>query len=156
MQSFSYSKGNGFKNNNELKKFLSTMKFEISNLNSLLNKKRKMCEIEAKENNNNNSDNKFFYNDYDNFLIKFFHFNSNKNPTFQNDGIKSLSFGLGNNNLALEEQNSEFLNKSKINFFENPKNKENFKNYPSNLSKRKIIGLVNLIFFYNLIFFIKK
>ena len=154
MQSFSYSKGNGSKNNNELKKFLSSMKHEIFNLNSLLNKKRKMCEIEAKKNNNNNnSDNKYFYNDYDNFLIKFFHFNSNKNPTFQNDGIKSLSFGLGNNNLALEEQNSEFLNKSKINFFENPKNKENSKNYSSNLSNRKIIGLVNFFFIQNYIFF---
>lgn len=115
------------------------MNFEISNLNNYLNKKRKNYENLTKEKNEATEENKFFYNDYNNFLIKFFHFNSEINSDFSNNGIKTFSFGLGED-LELNEINKKYNNNH---FYYNPSNDKN-QILQKNNSDFKTIGIVSL------------
>lgn len=112
------------------------MKVNISSLNSLLNKKRKKYENSIKQQNESKDKINFFYNDYNNFLIKFFHFNSEGNYDSSNNGYKDFSFGLYED-LGLNENFKE----SNINYFyQQGSSNKNFQENKN--SEFKIIGIV--------------
>jgi len=118
----------------QLNNFIINMKSEISNLNSLLNKKRSSYENTIKTQNDIINKNNLFYNDYNNFLIKFFHFNSEGNNNSYDNGHNTYSFGL-NDDLELNE------NSRKVNFgYLNNFNEE--KKLTESNQEYKIIGLV--------------
>lgn len=94
----------------QIKNFLSNMKHDISRLNTLLHKKRRHNEIMEKEKRSSDKQNDHFYSDYNNFLIKFFRFNSEKNTDSVINGIKTLSFGFGQDLELNECKNKQLKN----------------------------------------------
>ncbi len=123
----------------QFKHLLRNMKIEISNFHTFLNRKRKTYEVMLKEKIESIEENKIFYNDYNNFLIKFYHFNSKGNYDSSNNCYKDFSFGLSQD-LELNENKSNYYNYS---LFKNQNNKRFEENKTNNKSDTKIIGLVN-------------
>lgn len=123
------------------------MKFDQSNLNSLLNKKRKNYENSVKQQTESKDKINVFYNDYNNFLIKFFHFNLEGNYDFSNNGYKDFSFGLYEE-LGLNENYKE-SNINNNNYFYTKGNSN--RNDEKKKNDFKTIGIVN--FFINFSFF---
>lgn len=112
------------------------MKVDMSSLNCLLNKKRKKYENLIKQQMESKDKINVFYNDYNNFLIKFFHFNSEGNYDSSNNGHKEFSFGLyedlGLNECFKDVSNNYFYQKDLSNKSLIENKKEDF----------KIIGIV--------------
>lgn len=120
----------------QFKNILSNMKVNISGLNSLLNKKRKKYEDSIKQKNESKERINVFYNDYNNFLIKFFHFNSEGNYDLSNNGYKDFSFGLYEE-LGLNENFKESTNNY---FYQQGSSNKNL--LENKNSEYKIIGVV--------------
>lgn len=124
------------------------MKDDISGLNSLLNKKRKNYENLIIEQTESKDKINVFYNDYNNFLIKFFHFNSEGNYDSSNNANKEFSFGLYED-LGLNEN---FIEANNNNYF-SQKESLNKRITENKNTDYKIIGIVNKIIPYSLINF---
>ncbi len=129
----------GFQQAIQFKNILFTMKDDLSVLNSLLNRKRRKYFSLVKQQSESKDKINVFYNDYNNFLIKFFHFNSD-NYDSSNNGEKEFSFGL-NEDLGLNEN----FNEANNNYFYQ-KNSSNKSLVEKKIFDFKIIGIVNKIF----------
>jgi len=119
----------------QFKNILTNLKVDISCFNSLLSKKRKNYEDSFKKQNESKDKMNVFYNDYNNFLIKFFHFNLEGNYNHSNNGYEEFSSGLNKDSGS----NQNFKDSNENYYYQKDQSTKNNENKKSDY---KIIGNV--------------